>query len=94
MAFCAVFLAVNLTLVLNSILEIGPVIFLRWTEWYHGELDGFIVPSGRLQDSGHTYETFLNYSKIEGLYKDTYNLSPVKVVVSSTIAELQSGFYD
>ena len=74
MAFCAVFLAVNLTLVLNSILEIGPVIFLRWTEWYHGEVDGYVIPSGE--------------ELVTELYNETYNLTPRKILGSSVITEL------
>ena len=88
MAFCAVFLAVNLTLVLNSILEIGPVIFLRWTEWYHGEVDGYVIPSGEELVNETSREFFLNYTRVTELYNETYNLTPRKILGSSVITEL------
>ena len=46
LAFSSVFLVVLFSLVINTVVEKGPIIFLRLAEGYHGEIDGVVTPAG------------------------------------------------
>jgi hypothetical protein len=47
LAFLSCFIAVLSTLVINTVIEKGPIIFLRIAEANHGEIDGVVYPYGR-----------------------------------------------
>lgn len=64
------------TLVVNTIVDRGPVIFLRLSEGEVGEIDGFIMP----EDISAT--SYLNYTRVEELYPEKYNISPRKEFLS------------
>ena len=44
LAFCSVFTIVISTLVVVSIIDKGPVVFLRRAEARHGQVDALITP--------------------------------------------------
>ena len=46
LAFCSVFIVVLSSLVINTVVEKGPIIFLRLAENHHGECDGYVTPLG------------------------------------------------
>ena len=45
LAFCSVFIVVAFTLIVNTIVAKGPIIFLKIAEGNEGEIDGVITSS-------------------------------------------------
>lgn len=45
LALCSVFIVVLFSLVINTIVARGPIIFLKMAEANNGEIDGVITPS-------------------------------------------------
>lgn len=70
LAFCSVFVVVLFSLVINTVVEKGPVIFLRLAESYHGEIDGVVTPTGHVEIEGKKHEIFLNYTRYYELYQE------------------------
>lgn len=81
LAFCSVFIVVLATLVINTVVAKGPMVFLRLAEGQEGEIDGFITPLGsykRWLSDGNNH-LFLNYTRFQELFKQgEYNMSPRK----------------
>ena len=76
LAFGSVFIVVLFTLVINTIVAKGPIIFLKMAEASEGEIDGHVTPS--VSSSGSEQSYFVNYTRVYELYGDQYNLSPRK----------------
>lgn len=93
LAFCSVFIVVLFSLVINTVVEKGPVIFLRLAEFYHGEMDGVVTPSGFVEKDGTKHEIFLNYSRYDELYHEKQNVAPRKLFGVQIIPESQSNLY-
>jgi hypothetical protein len=91
LAFLAVFISVLATLIINTIVEKGPIIFLRVAEARHGEIDGVVHPYGNLPPDS---QLFLNYSRIEELYGRKFNLGPRHYLWAVYTAEQTCGVYD
>ena len=73
-AFASVFVVVLSVLVINTIVEKGPVIFLRLAEHHHGEIDGYVTPKGSDMHLARP-NPFLNYSRVVAAYGETrYNI--------------------
>lgn len=70
------------TLVINTLVSKGPIIFLKMAEGNMGEYDGIISSiyiTNTFDSKSFNYEgLYLNYSKVEELYQKKYNLSPRK----------------
>jgi len=81
LAFCSVFIVVLFTLVINTIVAKGPIIFLKMAEASEGEIDGFVTPSPSSIGNENSY--FLNYTRVVELYGTQYNLAPRKSFCSS-----------
>ena len=75
------------TLVINSVVQKGPIIFLSLAQGSVGEYDGYLIPSTHTgqpslgeptQLNKYTQTTrFLDYAKVESYYGEaTYNLAP------------------
>ena len=45
LALCSVFIVVLFSLVINTIVARGPIIFLKMAEANNGEIDGVVTPS-------------------------------------------------
>lgn len=45
LALCSVFIVVLFSLVINTIVARGPIIFLKLAEANQGEIDGYVTPS-------------------------------------------------
>jgi hypothetical protein len=45
LALCSVFIVVLFSLVINTIVAKGPIIFLKMAEADNGEIDGFVSPT-------------------------------------------------
>lgn len=71
-------MVVLFTLIINSVVEKGPIIFLRMAEGYHGEIDGVISAAGYLKEGNKRREIFLNYTTINKLFNGTHTLAPRK----------------
>lgn len=50
LAFCSVFIVVSFTLIVNTIIAKGPIIFLKVAEGDEGEIDGVISSSQGVVD--------------------------------------------
>lgn len=79
LGFCSVFVVVLMTLIINTLIDKGPIIFLRLAEGSVGETDA-IIESSANTDSSFLY--YLNLTQINKLYPDEYYLSPRKVQVA------------
>jgi hypothetical protein len=83
LAFCSVFIVVLFTVVINTIVARGPIIFLKMAEGTEGQIDGYVVStyekSTDITSNSFTQDgNFLNYSRVFELYQDKYFLSPRK----------------
>jgi hypothetical protein len=73
LALCSVFIVVVFSLVINTLVARGPIIFLKLAESSEGEIDGTIEPT-----FVNNEQVYLNYSRVEEVFNTTYNLSPRK----------------
>lgn len=65
------FIVVLFSLVINTIVARGPIIFLKMAEANNGEIDGVVTPSQILAlglDDDQTGVKFLNYTRVTELY--------------------------
>ena len=79
LAFCSVFVVVLSTLVVNTIISKGPIIFLKLAQEDAGEFDGVFSPGGGYDPAMNSFSDMsrmLNYTHVEELYKDEFNLAP------------------
>lgn len=77
------FIVVLFSLVINTIVARGPIIFLKMAEANNGEIDGVVTPSQTLAlglDDDQTGVKFLNYTRVTELYQTEYNLAPRKTI--------------
>lgn len=72
LSFCSVFVVVWSALIINTVVEKGPIIFLKLAQSEEGQFDGFLSPTN--EGDG----VFLNFTKITEVTKDKFNLSPRK----------------
>lgn len=82
------FIVVWAALVINTIVEKGPVIFLKLAEADNGQYDGIVYPQDDFDFAGYqnTDGIFINYTKsMEVLAKSgkDFNLSPRKTFCSA-----------
>ena len=71
---------------INTIVDKGPIIFLKLAESTRGEYDGIILPNTYGGDYGldstSDYEnysgTFIDYTRVMNITKSKYNLAPRK----------------
>ena len=67
LSFCSVFVVVWSALVINTIVEKGPIIFLKLAEGDEGQYDGIIYPTNMFSgmDEYQNQEgIFVNYKKV------------------------------
>ena len=71
LAMCSVFIVVLFSLVINTIVARGPIIFLKMAEASNGEIDGVVTPS-KTTALGLDLDTsgvkFLNFTRVTELY--------------------------
>ena len=86
LSFCSVFIVVWSALVINTLVEQGPIIFLKLAEGDVGQFDGIMQPTkgdsldGFKQNAG----IFLNYSRISEVVGNDFNLAPRKMFCGAT----------
>ena len=89
LAFCSVFIVVLSTLIINTIIGFGPIIFLRLGEQKVGQYDAIFLPLGTEYSDYNTYDnsnttntTFLNFTSVSlhnnATQNPTFNLAPRK----------------
>lgn len=71
LGFMSVFIVVWISLVINTVIEKGPIIFLKLAEGNSGEIDGIITsfqdsPTD-IDDDATEPKNFLNYTRIQEL---------------------------
>ena len=81
LSFCSVLIVVWSALVINTLVEKGPVIFLKIAEGDEGQYDGLIYPT-REFDSMGSYTNkdgiFINFTRVQQVVESKYNLAPRK----------------
>lgn len=80
LSFCSVFTVVWSALVINTIVDQGPIIFLKLAEGMNGQYDGILYVDKEFDglDSYQSSGVFANYSHIQDVTSQKYNLSPRK----------------
>jgi hypothetical protein len=83
LSFCSVFVVVLSALIINTIIEKGPIIFLKLAESQNGQYDGILMPSSStskdIKSFENKYGEFINYTHVMEITKEkNYNLSPRK----------------
>lgn len=78
-----------MTLIINTLIDNGPIIFLRLAEGSVGEIDAVI-------ESSYNTETelikYVNLTQINSLYADKYGLSPRKLQEDVQYTESSSSY--
>jgi hypothetical protein len=83
LALCSVFIVVLFSLVINTIVARGPIIFLKMAESNNGEIDGIVSPSQSTSlglNNAQAGVKFLNYTRVVEVYGNRYNLAPRKTL--------------
>ena len=79
LAFCSVFVVVLSTLVVNTVIEKGPIIFLSLNQVGSGEFDAYLEPSDWFIAGPKEYglsDKFFNYTQFQYLWEDKFNIAP------------------
>jgi len=88
LSFCSVFIVVWSALVINTLVEKGPVIFLKMAEGIQGQYDGIIYPTKQfmgLEDYENVEGIFVNYTRVQKITDKKYNLAPRKQFCDSHV---------
>jgi hypothetical protein len=80
-----------MTLIINTIIDKGPIIFLRLAEGNVGETDAIIASSYNSEFNDISVQ-YVNLTQINSIYEDKYSLSPRKDVLFDFYIP-QSTFY-
>ena len=94
LAFCSVFVVVLSTLVVNTVIEKGPIIFLSLNQVGSGEFDAYLEPSDWFIAGPKEYglsDKFFNYTQFQYLWEDKFNIAPrfhYKRVASIDVPEI------
>lgn len=77
---CSVLICVLSTLVINTVVSQGPIIFVSLAQIDSGEMDVSYSAETRYENDNLNlitpYRTFMNYTQVKELYAEEYNLSP------------------
>lgn len=82
LALCSVFVVVFSLLVIESVIEKGPIVFLEVSENTSGQQDAIITPSQMWLDLKEPFigynsaRSYLNYTSIMDEYPKKYNFAP------------------
>jgi len=81
LSFCSVLIVVWSALVINTLVEKGPVIFLKLAEGDEGQYDGLVYPTrdfGEMSSYANKEGIFVNYTQVQRVVDGKYNLAPRK----------------
>jgi len=82
LAFFSVLIVVLSTLLIKTITNKGPIVFLKIGETSSGQYDAVITPTrssfNDFDDFTDSDGIYLNYTQVTGLYENKYNLAPRK----------------
>ena len=90
LSFCSVFMVVWSSLVINTLVERGPIIFLKLAEGDIGQYDAIIYPSKggddlQLDEFSNFDGHFINYTKAMEVTDAQYNFAPRKQFCGAVI---------
>ncbi len=92
------FVVVLSTLVINTIIQKGPVVFLSLAEQKYGQIDAQIFPYGRAKYENGTKTLYFNTSRVdEALGKEQFLFSPRTSFAygfAQAVLDGASGLYD
>lgn len=97
LSFCSVFIVVWAALLINTIVEKGPIIFLKLGEGEAGQYDGIIYPTKSTPSDGgyaNSDGIFINYTRVQQITNEKYNFSPRKQWCGSKIGSDKPARYD
>ena len=75
------FIVVWAALVINTIVQKGPIIFLKLAEATEGQYDGIVYPTKSfegLDNYENTEGVFINFTQVQSVVGSKYNLVPRK----------------
>lgn len=89
-------------MIINTVVEKGPIIFLKLAEGNVGQYDGIIYPTSSKESNSEGYSNkngvFLNYTRVIETTKSQYNFAPRKQMcgtyISSDKPNQQREMYD
>ena len=67
LAFCSIFIVVLSSLVVASLVDKGPIIFLKMAQGSNGEVDAYFTPSGINTIRSYSQPKFLNFTTIDNI---------------------------
>ena len=76
-------------LVINTVVDKGPIIFLKLAEMNEGQYDGIIYPSksfSGVDKFSNVDGIFINYTRVQEVVESKYNLAPRKQFCGSRVA--------
>ena len=76
-------------LVINTVVDKGPIIFLKLAEMNEGQYDGIIYPSkgfSGIDKYNNIFGIFINYTRVQEVVENKYNLAPRKQFCGSKVA--------
>lgn len=81
LAFCSVLIVVLSTLVVNTVIQKGPIIFMKLAQAETGEIDCIYTAQGRQQNSNDYWNTYwsMNYTQAVAILEENHvehHLSP------------------
>ena len=80
LAFLSVFIVVLATLVIHSVVDKGPIIFMTLGQEKVGSFDGYYTARSSYEaTSANTYSQtrdFLNFTQVDTIFGDRFNLAP------------------
>lgn len=84
------------SLVINTIIQKGPIVFLSLAEQKFGEIDAAIFPTGRAKYEGGTKMMYMNLTRVdEALGKEQFLFSPRMFFnFARAVLDGASGLYD
>lgn len=88
LSFCSVLIVVWAALIINTVVEKGPIIFLKLAEGEAGQYDGIIYPTkSSAQETGYSNDKgiFINYTRVQEITDEQYNFAPRKQFCGSMI---------
>ena len=92
LSFLAVLIVVWSALIINTVVEKGPIIFLKIAQGNEGQYDGIVSPSINIQEMtsfDNQDGVFINYERAMEVTDNKYNLAPRKQFCGTRVASNQ-----
>lgn len=81
LAFCSIFIVVLSSILVASLVDKGPIIFLKMSQDSHGEVDVYVTPNQQTSIWPYSQNRFLNFTTVDQVTNHEYRISPRKVFI-------------